>query len=81
MNTPEGIIGQPIAGIPDFYASGPNDQLNIGSVAYPYGEDGGPRFVKERVMNPKTGLMVTGWRHMEGGVEPPPLPTGTARSL
>jgi len=91
MDTPEGVIGQPIAGLPDFYASGPNDKFNVGSVAFPYGEQaGGPKFVKEVSRYPNTeeyrkkglaGLPVTGWRYVEGGAEPPPLPIGTARSM
>jgi hypothetical protein len=90
MDTPEGVIGQPIPGILDFYESGPNDRFNVGSVAYPYGQDGGPKFVKEIARYPDTehyrekglaGLPVTGWRFVEGGIEPPPLPIGTARSM
>lgn len=81
MQTPEGVIGQPISGIPDFYSSGPNDRYAIGSQAFPYGQDGGPMFEKRTVRHPKTGDLITGWQHVEGGVEPPPLPVGTARSL
>ena len=62
----EDVIGQPISGMVDCYQPGRGDTgVPVGTTHYPQGPNG-PKFEKVSERNPKTGGVVSCWKHMAG---------------